>query len=79
MTVFYWLGTKIFAVFFALSTVECIAPNSMWECPDSRNFWSMISILSSVKNCMAEISNEVVFVLSKPGVRIQNDMLHCVW
>ena len=49
MTVFHWLGMKIFAVFYALSIVECIASNSMWECPDSRNFWSTISILSIVR------------------------------
>ena len=49
MTVFHWLGMKIFAVFYALSIVECIAPNSMWECPDSRNVWSMISILPIVR------------------------------
>ena len=49
MTVFHWLGKKIFSVFFALSVVECIAPNSMWECPDSRNVWSVISMLSIVR------------------------------
>ena len=77
-SVFHWLGMKMFAVYFALSIVECIAPNSMWECPNSRNFWSVISILSS-QNCMVEICNEVVSVLFRPGVRIQNDMLHRVW
>ena len=49
MTVFHRFGMKIFAVFFARSIVECIAPNSMWECPDSRNVWSMISILPIVR------------------------------
>ena len=77
MTVFHWLGMKIFAVFFALSIVECITSNSMWECPVSRNFRSMTSIVSS-QNCMVESCNEVVSILSGPRVRIQNDMLHCV-
>ena len=78
MTVFHQLGRKILAVFYALSIVECITSNSMWVCPDSRNFRSMTSILSS-QNCMVESCNEVVSILSGPGVGIQNDMLHCVW
>ena len=49
MTVFHWLGMKIFAVLFALSVVECITLNSMWKCADSRNFRSMISISSTVR------------------------------
>ena len=48
--------------FFACSMAECIESHSIWVCPDSKNFCSMISICALLETVCSNPDAKNVFL-----------------